>query len=134
MRSAPSFAPYPQHKCSGFFGVAMSGGGSSSGKCVGKGRGKGGGKGPPILWDGSLGPDFFDEPLDEFPLESKSDFTNEAPLRGYDNRKEDWPKCRHGQDCLVQMCNDAEGGGRRFFRCPRGWVFVMNYILLQICL
>ena len=112
----------------------MSGGGSSSGKCVGKGRGKGGSKGPPILWDGSLGPDFFDEPLDEFPLESKSDFTNEAPLRGYDNRKEDWPKCHHGQDCLVQMCNDAEGGGRRFFRCPRGWVFVMNYLLLQICL
>jgi len=112
----------------------MSGGGSSSGKCVGKGRGKGGSKGPPILWDGSLGPDFFDEPLDEFPLESKSDFTNEAPLRGYDNRKEDWPKCRHGQDCLVHMCNDAEGGGRRFFRCPRGWVFVMNYLFLQICL
>ena len=87
----------------------MSGGGSSSGKGVGRGRGKGGRKGPPILWDGSLVPDFFDEPLYEFPLETKSDFTNEAPLRGYDNRKDDWPKCRHGQNCLVQMCNDTEG-------------------------
>jgi len=71
----------------------MSGGGSLSGKGVGRGRGKGGRKGPPILWDGSLVPDFFDEPLDEFPLESKSDFNCECPLRGYDSRIEDWPRC-----------------------------------------
>ena len=38
---------------------------------------------------GSLGPDFFEEPVYQFPSKSKSDFTKECPLRGYDNRKED---------------------------------------------
>jgi len=51
----------------------------------GSSRGKGGRKGTPIAWEGSLGPDFFDEDVYEFPVESKSDFTYEAPLRGYDN-------------------------------------------------
>ena len=46
-------------------------------------------------------PDFFDEQVYQFPPESKSDFSKEWPLRGYDNRKEDWPKCMHGKDCLV---------------------------------
>ena len=46
-------------------------------------------KGTPIVWEGSLGPDFFEEPVYQFPPESKSDFTKECPLRGYDNRKED---------------------------------------------
>ena len=45
------------------------------------------------MWEGSLGPDFFEEALYErFPVESKSDFTKEAPLRGYDEWKEEWPK------------------------------------------
>jgi hypothetical protein len=43
----------------------------------------------------------------ECPVESKSQFTNENPLRGYDNRKEDWPKCMHGEDCLLQMCTEG---------------------------
>ena len=38
---------------------------------------------------GSLGPDFFEEPVYQFSPESKSDFTEECPLRGYNNRKED---------------------------------------------
>ena len=52
----------------------MSSGGSSSGKGLGGGRGKGVRKGPPIVWEGSLGPDSFQEPIEEFPLERKSDF------------------------------------------------------------
>jgi hypothetical protein len=55
----------------------------------------------PIVWEGSLGPNNFDEPVDQFSPESKSDFSKECRLRGYDNRKEDWPKYRHGEDCLV---------------------------------
>jgi hypothetical protein len=55
----------------------------------------------PIVWEGSLGSDEFDEPVYHFPVESKSDFTKECPLRGYDNQKEDWPKCMHGEDFLV---------------------------------
>ena len=76
-------------------------GGSSRGKGFRSGRGRGAAKGTPIVWEGSLGPDFFEEPEYQFPPESKSDFTKECPLRGYDNRKEDWPKCMHGEDCLV---------------------------------
>ena len=106
----------------------MSSGGSSSGKGFGGGRGKGVRKGPPIV-GGSLGPDSFEEPIEEFTLERKSDFTRERPLRSYEKRIEDWPKCRHGLDCVVQMYNDCDGGGRRFFRCPRGFVLPLNSLL-----
>jgi hypothetical protein len=99
----------------------MSGGGSSS-----RGRGNGVRKGPLIVWEGSLGSDSFEEPIEQFLLESTSDFTRERPLRSYDNRTEDWPKYRHGEDCVVQMYNDCDVGGRRFFRCPRGFVFPFN--------
>ena len=48
-------------------------------------RERGKGKGTTFVWEGPLGPDFFEETLYEiFPVESKSDFTKEAPLRGYD--------------------------------------------------
>ena len=82
-------------------------------------RGREKGKGTTIVWEGSLGPDFFEKALYErFPVESKSDFTKEAPLRGYDERKEEWPKCMHSEDCLVQMFTDGIDGGRCFFKCP----------------
>ena len=68
---------------------------------------KGGRKADPIIWEGPLGPDSFPEPVFEFPPQHKSEFTNETPLRQYDNRREPWPKCRHGEDCLVQMCTDG---------------------------
>ena len=110
----------------------MSSGGSSSGKGFGEGRGKGVRKGPPIVSEGSLGPDSFKEPIEEFPLERKSDFTCERPLRSYDKRIEDWPKCHHSLDCVVQMYNDCDGGGRRFFRCPRGFVFPLNSSFLDL--
>ena len=41
-------------------------GGSSRGKGFSSGRGKGGMKGTPIVWEGSLGPNFFEEPVDQF--------------------------------------------------------------------
>ena len=61
---------------------------------------------------------FFSEAVYEFSFESMSDFTKETPLRGYDNRREDWPKCMHGEDCLVQMCAKGTDGGHRFFKFP----------------
>jgi hypothetical protein len=100
--------------------VRMSGG-SSSGKGFGTGRGKGGRKGPPIVWEGSVGPEFYSEAVYEFSVESKCEFTKEKPLRGYDDCKEDWPKCMRGEDCLVQMCVEGTDGGRRFFKCSRAW-------------
>ena len=64
-----------------FVAVPMSGGSS---------RRREKGKGTTIVWKESLGPDFFEEALYErFPVESKSDFTKEAPLRGYDEWKEE---------------------------------------------
>ena len=100
--------------------VHMSGG-SSNAKGFGRGSGKGGRKGPPIVWeDGpTVGPEFFGEAVYEFLVECKSDFTKDSPLRGYDHRREEWPKCSHGEDCVVLMMTDGTDGGRRFFRCPR---------------
>ena len=54
----------------GFVGVGMSGE-SSRGKGFGSGRGKGGTKGTPIVWEGSLGPDFFEEPVYQFLLRAR---------------------------------------------------------------
>ena len=86
------------------------------------------------MWEGSLGPDFFNEPVYHFPSESKSDFTKECPLRGYDNRKEDWSKCMHGEDCLVQMFTEGIDGGLRFFKCLRAWVIAITFCLLNMFL
>ena len=97
----------------------MSGGGSSGKNYYSFGKGKGGRKGDPIIiWEGPLGPDSFPELVFEFPPQHKSEFTNETPFRQYDNRREPWPKYRHGEDCLVQMSTDGMDGGWRFFKCP----------------
>ena len=104
-------------------------GGSSSRKGFGAGRGKVVRQGPPIVWEGSVGPEIYLEPLYEFPVQSKSEFTTTKPLRGYDNRKEDLPKCMHGEDYVVQMMTEGEDGGRRFFKCPRAWVTLTNLCL-----
>jgi hypothetical protein len=51
---------------------------------------KRGTKGEPVLWEGSIGPKIFEEALYErFLVESKSDFNRDAPLRGYNDRKEE---------------------------------------------
>ena len=107
--------------------VDMSGG-SSSAKGFGHGSGKGGRKGPPIVWEDrpTVGPEFFGEAVYEFPVECKFDFIKDNPLRGYDNRREEWPKCSHGEDCVVQMMTDGTDGGRLFFRCPRAWVLAIT--------
>ena len=106
-------------------------GGSFSGKGFSKGKGKAGKKGPAIVWEGSLGPDFFPEAVFEFPEQSKREFTKQTPLKGYDNRTEEWPKCMYGEECLVQMCTDGMDGGRRFFKCPRAWVTIsINFIYI----
>ena len=86
------------------------------------------------MWEGSLGPDFFEEVVYHFAPESKGDFTKECPLRGYDNRKEDWPKCMHGEDCLVQMFTEGIDEGRRFFKCQRAWVIGITFCLLNMFL
>ena len=75
--------------------VDMSGG-SSSATGFGRGSRNGGRKGPPIVWDGPVGSEFFGEAVYEFLVEYKSDFSNDSLLRGYDNRIEEWPKCSHG--------------------------------------
>jgi hypothetical protein len=50
------------------------------------------------VWEGSLGLDFFEEVVNEFPVERKREFTNENLLRGYDNRREDWSKYMLGEN------------------------------------
>ena len=115
-----------------FAGVVMASGGSSSGKGFGLGRGKGARKGPPIVWPSSIGHEDFLEAVYEFPVESRGDFTKDSALRGYDNRRKDWPKCMHGEDCLMQMCTKGTDGGRRFFKCPRAWVILSTKGVLDM--
>ena len=99
-------------------------GGSSSGKGLRKGL--------PIVWEGPVGPEIYPELVFEFSVQSKSEFTITKPLRGYDNRKEEWPKCMHGEDCVVQMMTEGGDGGCRFFKCPRAWVRLNNLHLLHV--
>ena len=98
----------------------MSGGSS-------RGRGKGVKKGSPWeddpnAWEGGLGSLDFSEAVERFPKECKRDFTRDYPLKNYDKRREEWLKCMHGEDCLVQMMTEGPDGGRRFFKCPRAIV------------
>jgi hypothetical protein len=51
---------------------------------------------------------FFEEAVFNFPVQSKKDFNKDVRLRSYDNRREDWLKCMHGEDCLVQMFVEGE--------------------------
>jgi hypothetical protein len=76
-----------------------------------------------------LGPEQFTEALERFPEQSKSEFNSDMPLKNYDKRREDWPKCMHGEDCLVQMYGEGMEGGRRFFKCSRAWVISRIYLL-----
>ena len=61
-------------------------------------------------------------------------FTKVCPLRGYDNRKEDWQKNMHGEDYLVQMFTEGIDGDRRFFKCPGAWVIAFTFRLLNMFL
>jgi hypothetical protein len=87
-----------------------------------------------VFWLGCYGPDWYPDPQEYFPLQGKKDFHPPSRLRPYDNRKEEWPKCCHGDNCVVQVYSD--GGlheGRRFLRCPRGWVsLTTRFIVLLI--
>jgi hypothetical protein len=65
-----------------------------------------------------------------FLVETQRDFTKECPLRGYDNRKEDWPKYRHGEGCLVQMFVEGLDGGCHLFKCPRAEVISFKILYL----
>ena len=75
---------------------------------------------------------FFSKEVYEFLVESNSDFTKEAPLREYDNRKENWPKCMHGEDCLVHMRAEGMDGGRCFIKCLRAWVILSTNGVLNM--
>ena len=73
----------------------------------------------------------FEEPVYQFSSESKSDFTKECSLRGYDNKKKDWSKYIHGEDCLVQMFTEGIDGGHCFFKCPQAWVIAIIFLFFQ---
>jgi hypothetical protein len=78
---------------------------------------------------------FFEEAVFNFLVQSKRDFNKEVRLKSYDNRREDWPKCMYGEDCLVQMF--VEGGidgGRCFFRCPYAYVKINSNPLFYMIL
>jgi hypothetical protein len=88
---------------------------------------------PLICFDGPLVTDCFEEALFNFLVQSKIDFNKEVRLRSYDNKREYWPKCMHGEDCLVQMFIEGGiDGGRGFFRCPYAYVNINSNILFYM--
>ena len=95
---------------------------------VGRGGGRGGRRGrgrghlETITWPGSFGPEEYEPPVYEFPLEERQDFAPPRRLREYDDRDDVWPQCHHKQPCVIQMYDDWKDAGRRFFRCPNGMV------------
>ena len=101
-----------------------------------RGRGRGGqGVSEPITWPGSFCPSYYLPPPPELPLEQKSDFTHpHGQLRHYDDREEEWPKCVHGDDVVVQMYDGGCDSGRRFFRCPRAQVKTSEMYISQLTL
>ena len=106
---------------------------SSRGKGFGSGRGKGGRRELPLCGRGLLGLISLRNQCISFPPRARV-ISLKSALRGYDNRKEDWPKCMHGEDCLVQMFTKGIDGGRRFFKCPRAWVIAITFRLLNMFL
>jgi hypothetical protein len=85
--------------------------------------GKGGGRrSRKFLWGAGAGPDMYDHPLDNFPIEGIEDFVGGRKLRPYNERNESWPQCKCGQSSVMQMFDDFIDGGRHFFRCPFGYV------------
>ena len=94
----------------------------------GKGKGT-----DPVVWPRSYGPDWYPDPLENFPLQGKKYFRTPSRLRPYDNRKEEWPKCCHGDNCVVQVySNGGLHGGRRFFKCPRRWVSLTTHFIVLL--
>ena len=60
---------------------------------------------------GSYGPDWYKYPLENFPLQGKSNFRPPSRLPSYDNRKEEWSKCCHDENCVVQVYDGGIDGG-----------------------
>ena len=91
-----------------------------------RGRGRGGRgrrrRSHDFLFGGPQGPDWYAHPLEEFPLEGINTFVEGRKLRPYDDRTEPWPKCKCGEYCVVQVFDEFVHGGRRFYRCPFGYV------------
>lgn len=96
--------------------------GRGRGRARARGGRAGGRREHHLIWGGPQGPDMFPHPLEDFPLEGKDDFVGDRKLRPYDDRTEVWPQCRCGEYCVVQVFDEFIDGGRRFYRCPFGYV------------
>lgn len=52
------------------------------------------------------------DPLENFPLQGKKDFRPPRRLHPYDNKKEEWPKCCHGDNYVVQVYDGGTSSWR----------------------
>jgi hypothetical protein len=58
-----------------------------------------------------------------FPLKGKSDFRLMRDVRSYAPKQTVlWPRCSHGEFCVVQVYQGWNNSGRRFWHCPYAWV------------
>ena len=77
--------------------------------------------------DGSLGPALWSQQDPEFnsnfPVLDKRDFKSMRDVRKYaPNQMVNWPRCAHGEFCVMQIYQGWDNSGRRFWHCSRAWV------------
>lgn len=77
--------------------------------------------------DASFGPALWTEQDPEFrsnfPVLGKRDFQSMRDVRSYaPNQPVNWPRCAHGEFCVMQVYQGWNNSGRRFWHCPFEWV------------
>ena len=87
----------------------------------------------PTVWT-EQDPDF----KGNFPVLDKRDFRSMRDVRSYaPNQPVNWPRCAHGEFCVMQVYQGWNHSGRRFWHCPYASVsiatmtFVHHFVLVR---
>jgi hypothetical protein len=91
--------------------------------------------------DDSLGPALWSQQDPEFntnfPVLDKRDFKSMRDVRKYaPNQTVNWPRCAHGEFCVMQVYQGWDNSSRRFWHCSRAWVgkksmtFVLHHFMI----
>jgi hypothetical protein len=70
-----------------------------------------------------------------FPVLDKRDFKSMCDVRKYEpNQTVNWPRCAHGEFCVMRVYQGWNNSGRRFWHCSQAWVsktpWPLSFIIL----